>query len=238
MLIDRRRQGIVLTALLLLLYGLFARTYWVAIVLAWVGTLWLITRSRRRAWVLFIAVTATVLIVVAWITLVQGYPLDYYRDGSNVIRIPSGDADTAIRSPLSGTDGFPLGLASYLITALALLVPVPLAFIGPQYAVYAVAIITIWLFHIRTGIALLRGSTGERDRRRAWTLALWLLPVFVFLVLVAFEPDYGSYLRHLTPMLPLMLLSREELSIAAGAADRVIEPCCPRLRDGLSRSRR
>lgn len=73
---------------------------------------------------------------------------------------------------------------------------------GAVHVAYA-GLIGVYLAGLRRGpLASLSGPLGaDRDARR---LGLSFL-LALLTVQALFEPDYGSYLRHLTPVLPLLL---------------------------------
>ena len=114
---------------------------------------------------------------------------------------------------------------------LALVLPVPLVLLGsPLYLVFAVGITLPWLV-LAAGLArgphrLLAGAPPAGDAVTTAALRSAALLVAYLTVQSFFEPDYGSYLRHLTPMLPLLLavvLTRSSPALracpgAAGAA--------------------
>jgi len=72
--------------------------------------------------------------------------------------------------------------------------------LSAQHAVYGLFLITLWSLFL-WGVH--RGS-GLRDLPIAWERGCSLALAMVSIQAV-FEPDYGSYLRHLTPLLPLLL---------------------------------
>lgn len=80
-------------------------------------------------------------------------------------------------------------------------VPLPLFLrLSPYYLVVAVFLLVLWFMFARA--VHLSSDESRTDPRWARLVALVLSLTVVQSV---FEPDYGSYVRHLTPMLPLML---------------------------------
>jgi hypothetical protein len=73
---------------------------------------------------------------------------------------------------------------------------------GSQYVLYAVGIFAVWMTLLVTTVrGWKRLSQKDRHGVHLGLSVLWAM----LTVQAIFEPDYGSYLRHLTPMLPLIL---------------------------------
>lgn len=207
-------------------YASFFRSYWFLILLIYVGlrvlTMNALTRARVITGAVFVTAAVTVLS-----PLVLGMPIQEVREEINVGRLGSPDAQTAIWAPEFG-----LGVAGDAlenITVLAgLVVPVDLLLQGsPEYVLYFVAIALVWVLFARSVFVgcdrILDGRpAGEADTQivRAALLTVAFLTTQGF-----FEPDYGSYLRHLTPMLVLVIVTvvghpRSVFVAVAPAVDR------------------
>jgi purine-cytosine permease-like protein len=99
---------------------------------------------------------------------------------------------------LEGPVGSLLNSAIVLVT---FAVPLPLFLrLSPYYLVVAVFLLVLWFMFARA--VHLSSAESRTDPRWARLVALVLSLTVVQSV---FEPDYGSYVRHLTPLLPLML---------------------------------
>ncbi len=181
-----------------LAYATYFRQYWYLVIV-----LYLLLRLAHRysSWLpMLLAVCMTALVVVAFVLpLAAGVDIQSFRLAANESRVGSEDARTMIMPVVSGSSQA-VGALNTLITFVQLLVPVPMFLMGAQHAAYALFLVTIWCLFL-WGVH--RGSQA-RNLPVVWyrTCALVLAMVSVQAI---FEPDYGSYLRHLTPFLPLMV---------------------------------
>lgn len=194
-----------------LAYGLLLRPYWILIA-ALVPGLVVLLRRRRSLLLLLAAV------VVALVLL--NFAFEIFRDGSLGAErawINDQRADTAVATEITSVhlgEHTPGLVASTLIVLGQLVVPVPLLLVGDiYYAPAAIAALLLWgivLLAIRRGTCLVDPggqaanlSSSARGSRRRWAAAVLLSLV---LVQATFEPDYGSYLKHLTAFIPLFLV--------------------------------
>lgn len=207
-------------------YAYFFRGYWFLVLLIYLGlrvlTMNALTRGRVIAGVVLVTAAVTVLSPLA-----LGMPIQDVREEINVGRLGSPDAQTAIWAPEFG-----LGVAGDAlenITVLAgLIVPVDLLLEGsPEYVLYFTAIAVVWGLFAR---AVFVGTDRILDGRPAGqadtqVVRAALLTVAFLTTQGFFEPDYGSYLRHLTPMLVLVIVTvvghpRSVFVAGTPAADR------------------
>lgn len=94
------------------------------------------------------------------------------------------------------------GIVNILITLVLLIIPLPLLTIGTLYhAASAVLILFFWIIFARI-LWNYRRTAPDGHVARAIAVLLSFVAVQAL-----FEPDYGSALRHLTPLLPLMVLA-------------------------------
>jgi hypothetical protein len=177
-------------------YALMIRNYWFLIAVAY-AAFRLLLRSRNPYRIPIFVVIA--MVCMAFGTAVAlGVNLNSFREV--VSQTNSLYAQTAIQDyiPVTGPLG---GASNALCTLLLLLVPIPLAVSGsPVYLAFAVVMAVLWitlLMVVRTGM---RNGWFVFDVRLARAVSLLLAMVTV---LAVFEPDYGSYIKHLTPVLPL-----------------------------------
>ena len=183
----------------MVVYGLMFRQYWLAVLLAFVlfRTLKILT-FRARTLVATVAATSAVvsLFVFKWLDLSGPNAI---RTSINDSRLGSPDAASAIGA-FFRQDSVLAGVLNVVLALFLLTVPVALAMLGtPYYVFLAVCIAFIWSFVFR----------GVLGRRTALGNQFFVDSMCMILALVAvqavFEPDYGSALRHWTPMLPFML---------------------------------
>jgi hypothetical protein len=211
-LVPAKPAGDAVFVTMLCLYAGFIRQYWFIIAALYVGVR-LLSRTRRPMWIVaFIGVA--ILVMAVGVSVVMHMNLNGFRQ--MVAQVNSAYAQTAIQDyiPVSGPLG---GAANALLTLILLAVPIPLILTGsPLYLVFAAMMIVLWLTLFTTVRDSMRQGLFHTDVRsaRASALLLATLPT-----LAIFEPDYGSYIKHLTPLLPLFLLSlrvRRELHDHAG----------------------
>ena len=177
-------------------YAYLIRNYWFIIAVLYVAfRLLLRTRKPSR----LVPLVALAMLAMALGTSVAlGVNLNSFREA--VAQTNSLYATTAIQDylPVAGPFG---GAANALCTLVLLIVPVPLLFAGsPVYLVFAGLMTLLWLTLfavVRTGM---RGGWFRTDTRLSRAVSLLLAMVVAQAV---FEPDYGSYIKHLTPLLPL-----------------------------------
>ncbi len=180
-------------------YAAVVRQYWFLVAAAYVAARWTFRGSFRPRAVLVFVVATTVVCAVVFQVL-QGVDLDHFRSVVNESREGEGDAETAITSFIQG-GGLPGSVLSCLLVLATLLVPIPLLLTGnPLHAVFFVVIASMWVLVGRGVWARLREGAGAGGDVR-WVRCFALAASFL-LVQSFFEPDYGSYLRHLSPILP------------------------------------
>lgn len=179
-----------------LIYGALVRPYWL-IIAALVPVIYFTLRRVRNPIVVVLAVIVAFIGLELAFLLFQGEHLGATREMVNSGREDASVA-TLIRNPDFGTTPI-AGVLSILVVAFQLLVPITLFTMGSSY--YLVAGVVIAMLWTLVAIAIFSGR-ARSERRTGWIAALLIA---LFIVLVIFEPDYGSYLKHLTPFLPLFL---------------------------------
>ena len=179
------------------LYALGFREYW-AIVAATFLALRIALAARARLSTLVALAPLLALVLALGIGIVLGVAPDHYRSSVNDGRDIT-DVQSAI-TPLLSSGALPLQALDIVLTFVTLLVPLPLlAHGGSYYAVIALALTALWALVVqraRRSFASGRHPVVERH--------LALLIGFV-VVQALFEPDYGSALRHFTPLLPVVV---------------------------------
>ncbi|MDN5585109.1 MAG: hypothetical protein L0G69_00940 [Brevibacterium sp.] len=179
-----------------LTYGALVRPYW-SLVAALIPIVYFTLRRVRRPLLIVIAFVLAYIALAVAFQLFRGEQLGATRAWVNSGRSESTVA-TLISNPDFGTSQA-AGVLSILVVALFMLVPIPMFAMGSLYYLVAgLAIVVVWAV---VASAIMRGR-AQREPRTAWIAAVL---VSLFIVLVIFEPDYGSYLKHLTPFLPLFL---------------------------------
>lgn len=194
-----RLRGPLLTGLAIVAYALVFRTYWFIVLGLWIVLQLVLLRRPRPAWLLAIVLIGSAL-VAGTVGIALGESADAIRASSNEYRTSSDDAASIIAPFLQGGTLI-TGMLNAPLTLLSLFVPLPLVLKGGLY--FFVLALVFVLFWARTGIAVRRGLRSGPDVAERSQIALLL--AFV-MVQALFEPDYGSALRHLTPLLPIAVL--------------------------------
>ncbi|MBF4566964.1 hypothetical protein [Plantibacter sp. VKM Ac-2876] len=206
----------------MLLYAQGFRTYWFL-----VAGLYLALRLALRARRGWTATLAVVLVLYAGLSvvfpLVVGVDLDHYRLTVNEHR--TAESVNTLIVQFSPGAGPVSGFVNSVLTFASFIIPIPLMLRGGAiYLVVALVLLVIWgslIAAIRSArIRAPRGSsvlTAFQNRLFAAILAF-------LIVQSIFEPDYGSFLRHLTPMLIvavcLLLSLRPGATAAATRTDQ------------------
>jgi len=183
----------------MLLYAEAFRTYWFLV--AGVTVALRLALRMRRGWVTTLMVILMLYAVLAVVfPQFVGVDLDHFRHTVNEYR-SSASVNTLITQFIPGT-GPVFGFVNSVLTFGSFIVPIPLLFRGGAiYLIVAVLLIVIWA-------SLLVAIRSARRRANSGSPALTpfqnrlLASLLAFLIVQSiFEPDYGSFLRHLTPML-------------------------------------
>ena len=182
------------------------RTYWFLVLVIYAAMRVVTWHHRSRRAVLGIAAGVVIGVTILAPALL-GKDIQNFREGNNLGRATAADSATLIVPPQLG-DGPLANSAENVLTLAGLVIPGPLALLGsPLYVLYAIGIGGVWVAFARTTLVgrprVFDGgpSDGADDRPVRWAL----LMIAYVVTQGFFEPDYGSYLRHLTPVLPLLI---------------------------------
>ena len=182
-------------------YAYAIRQYWFL-----VAGLFVIIRlalATRRAIVVPIVVAASLLTFAFATDTILGSDLNSWREGVAQSRVNSQDAQSAIQDYLP-TDTPELAAANAAVTLLFLALPIPLLQ-DPSVVYVGFAVMTASMWFLLGTITSRAARLGwfVQDHRLARGTALLVAMVTVQAV---FEPDYGSYVKHIAPLLPLFVL--------------------------------
>jgi hypothetical protein len=196
----------VLIVLACVAYGALLRPYWLIVAALYVVWRIVLPRTQRPVLLLLVPVLAYVALQPAF-GIALGGGLQSQRDSVNTVRDDPGAVASLITSPLPDSAG-PVGILAALLMVQVMICPLPLMAAGSLYHLASgVLIMGIWGIVLvpvaRRRLAVPRGETAGREVTTANRAAALLLALL--LVQALFEPDFGSYLKHLTPMLPLVL---------------------------------
>lgn len=192
----------------MLLYATVFRQYWYLIACLYLAARVFGLHKARARTTLILAITTIVATSFA-ASLALGQPVNAFRTEYNESRVGSQDAASSIPGYFPGNDW--LSVAGDVFTTFIFLqAPIPLLLLGGVYYLFLAALI-FWLWQL---IALWqpgkRAGFGVRQQR------VFALFASLLVVQSLFEPDYGSALRHLTPLMPLLLLLLGEPSVRLG----------------------
>ncbi|GAB3497980.1 hypothetical protein [Amycolatopsis cihanbeyliensis] len=185
------------------LYAASLRQYWFLVAGLYVVLRVVLRRGRRPGWVPVVLLLA-LLAFAFGVELLLGKDLNAFRESVAQFRVNSPNAQSAIQDYLPA-DTPVLAAANAALTAVLLVVPVPLLLdFSVVYLGFSVVIAALWLGTVGSGLWRgMRRGWLVKDVRMSRAIALLLAMLTVQAV---FEPDYGSYIKHLTPLLPLFLL--------------------------------
>lgn len=197
----RRLGGDLVVVGAVLVYALCFRDYWQVVALGYVA-LRVVDLLVRRRWIgLLVPVALIVLVAVGYWAAGHG-SITSARTLANAARAGSADASTmiAVFVPLPEPWG---GIVNSVITLASFVLPVPLLAKGSlYYAAVAVVFTLFWITMCSTWLRRPARSAGAVLAARALSLVLAFTAVQAL-----FEPDYGSALRHLSPLLPLLAMA-------------------------------
>lgn len=202
----RRWQGEIVVVGACLAYGAAVRPYWILVAALYV--LWRLAFRylKRPIWLLVVPVLVYAALQPAFLAVLGG-GLQSQRTAVNGTRETAGDVASLIVSPLPDAAG-PMGVVAALVMLILMVVPVPLLLsLSPYHMVSAVLILGIWLtVLLPVARGEVQGRTGPTQPRARVTAKRCAALLLAFLLVQAlFEPDFGSCLKHLSPLLPLFL---------------------------------
>lgn len=204
-------RGWLWIALGLLAYAHLFRSYWYIVLALVLGFAFAARFLGRRRTVLLGPVVALVLIGLGtWLVLHAG--ADFARVQVNAGRQGSVDAATLIPQYLHIAQPFS-GILDVLMVLVTIVLPIPLLLKATPYYIGAGLVLALaWaVFFTR----LLGRRTLSVWSSRAGIVVLALLTTQSL-----FEPDYGSVVRHLTPLLALVVAVTLDPSRAEGLPSR------------------
>jgi large-conductance mechanosensitive channel len=214
----RRLLAELIPVIAMLLYADAFRTYWFLVAGLYVALR--LSLGMRRGW------TATLTTILAlYAALSVAFPaivdvdLDHFRLTVNEYR-SADSVNTLIVQFIPGS-GPVWGFVNSVLTFASFILPLPLMLRGGAiYLAVAVILITVW----GSLVGAIR-SARRRAPRGSPTLTAFqnrlFAAILAFLIVQSiFEPDYGSFLRHLTPMLIMAVCLLLSLRSGAAAATR------------------
>ncbi|MDB4427361.1 hypothetical protein N9161_03950 [Porticoccaceae bacterium] len=196
----KTKLGLVIFVATGLLYAYYFRNYWFLVFANYFGfviSFHLLKIPATRFKVLLVSCLFILVLSIAF-EIVLDVGLSHYRRIINISRVGDVNA-TSIILPFIPVGNFFLEWINGLITLIMMLFPIKLLALGGlQHVASFIAISFISLNFFRDMEDAMSDHGGKH--------AVFFVVSFV-LVQMTFEPDYSSFLRHLTPLLPLVLVS-------------------------------
>ena len=198
--------SVVAVACLFAAEGAYWRPYYFIVAFALPCVFYLLGRMRGADWTprqtaKFIAIVAAMMLVFAFVLKFVS-PTDYAKivdqHGAGRESFTATNAASGIKSliDVNSSSPVPLFVLNWVVNTFRLLFPVELLLKSPYYWVFCLYQIAITVYAFRA----IRTGTG--DRRLTACAALWLAFVIASGV---FEPDFGSWVRHETASLPILV---------------------------------
>lgn len=192
-----REKGLILFIAIAIIYATLFRQYWIIFTGFFIASK-ILLRKEFSPTRLIIICSLMLLALSLVFELIVGAPLNHYRTIVNETRISNYDtnAQTMIVDFLP-TGNFILEWLNALITWFTLMFPVPLLRLFSAYHIANFALIS--------SIFIILFSLGKTAVSNLPARSAFILIICFTFVQSIFEPDYGSFLRHFTPMLPILI---------------------------------
>lgn len=179
---------------LALLYAAFVRPYWFLVVVLYVVFRFLIPRLRS-AWLLLPLIMLGFAAMIVVFDIFLGSSLTFFRtDINNSLDF---DRATQINDVITGAGFFSQWLNAAVIMVM-MAFPLPMLLSGDPLQLLAGSFLAVCWALVVVRSHRVTGAPGPAVIPLAFLLSF-------LMVQTAFEPDFGSYLRHITPQLPLFL---------------------------------
>ena len=187
------KKSLIVWSLFVLFYAYVFRNYWfITLALFW-GIKLFIIKSPKRLVLLIPFVYLAINLVYHYIF---GTSIALIREGANTNRdVESGQ--TIIKTYVEGGNVFLESLNS-LVTLIFLIVPIPLFLLLKPFYVILTFLIAVFFYSF---IKLYLKEYKNKDYTNVFSFVISFM-----LVQSLFEPDYGSFVRHLSPLYPLIFV--------------------------------
>ncbi len=194
-----RSVGLIAFTIFAVFYAYYFRTYWFLFLLEFYGLLFMARFIHHAKWVFFLCLL-TLLVLAIGFQYGLGVDVDSFRTSVNEHRLDnSGDGSNTLITPWVGAGNPFFGWINVSVTWVTFFIPFPLILmLSPYYVIISFFIIVMYHRIWKTLHYALLTRTNP-------VLTIFSLFIISFTVVQSiFEPDYGSYLRHLAPFYPLM----------------------------------
>lgn len=192
--------GILTWCIIALLYATYFRTYWFIMIPIFLG-LYSVFMVTRKPLYLILSVPLTLLALSFAFSLFLGLDLDNFRTIVNDYRIDSGDnnARTMILPWVNG-GGPVLSWVNATITWVTLMIPLPLFILLSPYYLLIASLVAALFYKLWIAFFQVLADKSQPDLAACSALIISFTAIQSI-----FEPDYGSYVKHLAPLYPLCL---------------------------------
>lgn len=187
------KKKIFIWALFALFYAAIFRNYWFITLALFFGMRYFIVHKPK----LLLLVIPLYYVVIAFIYhYIFGTSLSMIRYFTNLDR-DTESAQTAINIFIKG-DNFFIEGANYYVTLIFLIIPIPLILLAKPFYIILGALIILFFFNF---IKLYTKEYANNEYTNIFSFVISFM-----LVQSLFEPDYGSFVRHLAPLYPLIFV--------------------------------
>ncbi|ATA18623.1 hypothetical protein EDC48_102398 [Gibbsiella quercinecans] len=194
-----KKIGFTLWTVAALVYACYFRTYWFLFLLEFMG-LFIASRFVKKSKSIFIVCLLSLLFLAIAFQYGLGMEVDFFRTSVNEGRLDNNNSGyNTIITPWVGTGNPILGWINVTITWISFYIPFPLILLFSPYYLLISGFIILMFYRIWQNIGVLLRSDNN-----SLQLILSLLVISFTVVQSIFEPDYGSYVRHLAPFYPIM----------------------------------
>ncbi|MBD9719531.1 hypothetical protein IB240_14090 [Raoultella sp. RLT01] len=193
--------GIVCWTIIAAFYAFYFRTYW----FLFIGVFWglyitckFLSKTNR----LFVICILSLLFLAIVLQLALGVDVDNFRKIVNDVRLDQGNenANSMILPFLPG-GGLIIGWINVSLTWISFMIPFPLIMSLSLY--YIIISLLVILLYYKFWSALKVELLKDNKKRNQPCLVISCVILAFTLTQSLFEPDYGSYVRHLAPFYPL-----------------------------------
>jgi len=187
------KKSIIIWTLFVVFYAYFFRTYWfISIALFW-GIKLFIIKSPKKFLLLIPLVYLAMNFVYHYIF---GTSITAIREGANTDRdIESGQ--TIIKTYIEGSNLLSESLNS-IVTLVFFIVPIPLFLLLKPFYIILTLLIVVFFYNF------LKFYLNESRHKEFENIFSFVISFMI--VQSLFEPDYGSFVRHLSPLYPFIFL--------------------------------
>lgn len=190
--------GLLVWSLMALFYAVYFRTYWVLMLAMFWFFYFAIGFFRRPLTILLLGFLVLFGLAIVF-KVAMGVDVDNFRTIVNDVRLDNANenARTMITSVIPG-GGFVVSWLNVCLTWVFMMCPVPLLLsFSPFYIIISFFIMLLW-FKFWKSVKIEMTNGGDKQLR-----AILALIISFTALQSVFEPDYGSYVRHLSPFYPL-----------------------------------